>query len=193
MIASDTVWFYGLVFRVMQSDEDIAEIECLRSLSWQPILGLILLLTGCEWTISTKKLVMERVWVVGLQNADIADTLHLRDVAMATIFWLSVCELHIGTTWRIWLNHPCAAEMRPYVKLLWPLVWYDYCFHDSQHDEVLLQMSYHLPVIIVLNFYYCGICGLIIELKWSFPLPVVIFFELVPVAFQVSELLERHT
>jgi len=26
--------------------------------------------------------------VVGRQNADIADTLHLRDVAMATSFWL---------------------------------------------------------------------------------------------------------
>jgi len=26
--------------------------------------------------------------VVGRQNADIADTLHLRDVAMATTFWL---------------------------------------------------------------------------------------------------------
>jgi len=28
--------------------------------------------------------------VVGQQNADIADTLQLRDVAMATTFWLSV-------------------------------------------------------------------------------------------------------
>jgi len=28
--------------------------------------------------------------VVGLQNADIPDTLHLRDVATATIFWLSM-------------------------------------------------------------------------------------------------------
>jgi len=28
--------------------------------------------------------------VVGQQNADIADTLHLRDVAMATTFWLSM-------------------------------------------------------------------------------------------------------
>ena len=28
--------------------------------------------------------------MVGRQNADIADTLHLRDVAMATTFWLSV-------------------------------------------------------------------------------------------------------
>jgi len=27
---------------------------------------------------------------VGQQNADIADTLHLRNVAMATTFWLSV-------------------------------------------------------------------------------------------------------
>jgi len=25
------------------------------------------------------------------QNADIADTLHLRDVSMATTFWLSMC------------------------------------------------------------------------------------------------------
>jgi len=28
--------------------------------------------------------------VVGRQNADIADTLHLRDVSMTTTFWLSV-------------------------------------------------------------------------------------------------------
>jgi len=28
--------------------------------------------------------------VVGRQNADIADTLHLRDIAMATSFWLSM-------------------------------------------------------------------------------------------------------
>jgi len=28
--------------------------------------------------------------VVGRQNADITDTLHLRDVAMATTFWLSM-------------------------------------------------------------------------------------------------------
>jgi len=28
--------------------------------------------------------------MVGRQNADIADTLHLRDVAMATTFWLSM-------------------------------------------------------------------------------------------------------
>ena len=28
--------------------------------------------------------------MVGRQNADIADTLHLRDVAMANTFWLSM-------------------------------------------------------------------------------------------------------
>jgi len=26
-------------------------------------------------------------------------------------------EVHIGATWRIRLNRPCAASMRPYVKL----------------------------------------------------------------------------
>jgi len=56
--------------------------------------------------------------VVSRQNADIADTLHLRDVAMATIFWLSIYGLHIGIIWRIRLSRPCVAVMRPYVKLL---------------------------------------------------------------------------
>jgi len=30
--------------------------------------------------------------------------------------------VHIGATWRIRLNHPCAAAKRPYVKLLRPLL-----------------------------------------------------------------------
>jgi len=61
--------------------------------------------------------------VVGRQNADIADTLQLiRDIAMATIFWLSIYGVHIGATWRMRLNRPCAVAVFPYVKLLWPLV-----------------------------------------------------------------------
>jgi len=36
--------------------------------------------------------------VVSQQNADTADTLHLRDVAMVTIFWLSVYGVHTGAT-----------------------------------------------------------------------------------------------
>ena len=30
--------------------------------------------------------------------------------------------VHIGATWQIPMNRPCAAAMRPVVKLLWPLV-----------------------------------------------------------------------
>jgi len=41
---------------------------------------------------------------------------------MATIFGFLYIGVHIGATWRIRLNRPCAAAMRPYVKLLWPLV-----------------------------------------------------------------------
>ena len=55
--------------------------------------------------------------MVGRQNADIADTLHLRDVAMATIVWLSIYGVHIGATWRIRLKRPCVVAMRPYVAL----------------------------------------------------------------------------
>jgi len=31
-------------------------------------------------------------------------------------------EVHIGATWRIRLNRPCAAATRPYVELLWGLI-----------------------------------------------------------------------
>ena len=52
---------------------------------WQPILGLKLLLNGFLWTIVTRQLVMKDM-SGRRQNADIADNLHLRDVAMATPF-----------------------------------------------------------------------------------------------------------
>jgi len=60
-------------------------------------------------------------WVASQQDADIADTLHLRNVAMATIFWLSIglYGVHIDATWQIRLNCPSATAMWPYVKLLW--------------------------------------------------------------------------
>jgi len=61
-----------------------------------------------------------RGWVfrVNLFNEVIADFKVLRDVAMATIFCLAIYGVHIGATWQIRLNRPCAAAMRPYVKLL---------------------------------------------------------------------------
>jgi len=54
--------------------------------------------------------------VAGQQNADIADTLELKDVAMA--FFAFYIWVHIGATWQIRLNPPCVAAMGPYVKLL---------------------------------------------------------------------------
>ena len=36
-------------------------------------------------------------------------------------------RVHIGVTRRIRLNRPCAAAMRPYAKLLWPLVMAALC------------------------------------------------------------------
>jgi len=33
-------------------------------------------------------------------------------------FFLNIYGVHIGATWRIRLNRPGAAAMRPYVKLL---------------------------------------------------------------------------
>jgi len=60
--------------------------------------------------------------MVGRRNADIADTLQVRDIAVANIFLLSIYAMHIGTTRQIRLNRLCAAAMWLYVKLLWTLV-----------------------------------------------------------------------
>jgi len=49
--------------------------------------------------------------VVGQQNADIADTLQLRNVAMATIFVFLYIGCTFGATWRIRLNRPCDAAL----------------------------------------------------------------------------------
>jgi len=38
---------------------------------------------------------------------------------------------HIGTTWRIQLNHPSAAAMQSYVKFLWPLVYLSNTFRQK--------------------------------------------------------------
>jgi len=74
---------------------------CWGTFPWQPILRLNLLLTVFVWTIATRQLVMEGVWVISWQNADITNILHLRDVAMATIFLLSV---YGGAHWRHLVN-----------------------------------------------------------------------------------------
>jgi len=64
--------------------------------------GTKIAITGFVRTIATRQLVMEGVWVVGRQNADIADTLqlHLRDVVIATIFRHSIYGVHIVATWQ---------------------------------------------------------------------------------------------
>jgi len=51
---------------------------------------------------------------VKLSNEDRDDFEVLRDVSMATMFWLSIYGVHIGATWRIRLNHPCAVATLPY-------------------------------------------------------------------------------
>jgi len=56
----------------------------------QPILGLILLLTGFVWMIVTKQLVKEAGLSGRPRECRYCQYLHLKDVAMATTFWLSI-------------------------------------------------------------------------------------------------------
>ena len=55
--------------------------------------GTKIAITGFVGTIATRRLVMEGVLVVGRQNADIANTLQLRDVAKATNFGTAYLEM----------------------------------------------------------------------------------------------------
>ena len=62
-------------------------------------LKLLLTVTGFVWTIGTG----QNEWGLSgrRQNADIADALHLRDVAMATIFGF----LYMGCTMAVSYTH----------------------------------------------------------------------------------------
>ena len=56
--------------------------------------------------------------MVGQQNADIADTLRLRGVAIAAIFLSCYIRVTLVPTWIIRLNHLCVATIQAYVKIL---------------------------------------------------------------------------
>jgi len=57
-------------------------------------------------------------------------------------FLLSTCGVHIGNTWRIRLNRPCVAAMRPYVKLLWTLVKTSLRYRTFQISIILCCLGY---------------------------------------------------
>ena len=64
---------------------------------------------------------------------------------MATILWLPIYGVHIGAQQ---MNSPCAAAMRPYVQLLWPLV----IISDQQlHTNTELQTGYNITCRHVLD------------------------------------------
>ena len=94
----------------MLSDEDIAETNFETKIA----------ITGFVRVIATRQLVMEGGLSGWPTECRYCRYLHLNDVALATIFWLSIglYGVHIGATWRIRPNRPCVAAMRPYVKLL---------------------------------------------------------------------------
>jgi len=93
-----------------------ANFKVLRDVAMATNFGTKIAITGFLWMIATRQLVMEGVWVVGQQNAHIADALQLGTLPW---LWLSIFAEHIGTTWRIRLNHPCAVVMWSCVKFLW--------------------------------------------------------------------------
>ena len=46
--------------------------------------------------------------------------------------------VHIGATWRMRVNRSSAAAMRPYVKLLWPLVLHSWCKENTGSQDARL-------------------------------------------------------
>jgi len=56
------------------------------------------------------------------ENYGFACGLGLAEGSTSSIIFARLCQCAIMSTCRIPLNHPSVATMRPYVKLLWPLV-----------------------------------------------------------------------
>jgi len=104
---------------VGRQNADIADTLHLRDIAMATTFWLSM---GYNFScmIASDTLFGSRGWVfrVKLSDEDIDNFEVLRDVAMASIFWLSIYGVDIGATWRIRLNRPCAAAMRPYGKLL---------------------------------------------------------------------------
>jgi len=67
--------------------------------------------------IANDTLFDSRGWVFGVKlisDEDIADFEILKGRCHGNHFWLSIYGVHIGATWRIGLNRPCAPAMRSY-------------------------------------------------------------------------------
>ena len=62
---------------------------------------------------------------------------------------------HIGATWRIRLNCPSAAAMRPYVKLFWPLVLWSPTLAIYNDTAKLLYFT-HDFISLFCNFVSCS-------------------------------------
>jgi len=65
--------------------------------------------------IARRMIFDSRGWVlrIKLSHEDIAEIEVLTAVAVATTFWLSICQVLIDSTWRIRLNRPRVAAMEP--------------------------------------------------------------------------------
>jgi len=155
---------------------------CVRSPSkaepWQPLFGSWWAIILAVWLLATHCLILG----VGLPGQAIRwrhswEYIEcLRDVATATNFGtkiklatngrchgnhfhLSIYGVYTGATWQIWLNRPWATAMRPYVKLLWPLVEYYTCwwaaiciiFSSNDFTAHTYQTIQSLPVYEVYN------------------------------------------
>ena len=92
----------------------------------QIILGRIVLLRRSDLLLQTQSVCISSVWlsVTIVSPAETAEP-----IEMPFSVWTRVGPMkhvfdgvHIGATWRIQLNRPCAAAMRLYVKLLGLLV-----------------------------------------------------------------------
>ena len=65
--------------------------------------------------------------------------------------FLAFYGVYIGAAWRIWLNHPCAAAMRPYVKLRWPFVYLELNSSCSMSDSLSHSGLFAVPPCSLFN------------------------------------------
>jgi len=139
--------------------------------------GTRIAITGFVWTIVTMQLVM------GLSQQPTKCRYcrypATKGCCCGNHFCLCIyIWVYIGVIWQIWLNCPCAAAMRPYVKLLWPLVFLIYLlpylsfplrisllrFQAGRHKRrpYLLLSSLSLFWVVV---FLCSWC--VVSLHWS--------------------------
>jgi len=125
--------------QLTNSDSALSWIQSYHTDQYQCVWAKIAI-TGFMWTIAARQLVMEGSLSGRPTKCRYCRYTAIKGRCHGNHVCLSIYGVYVGATWRIWLHCPCAAAVRPYVKLLWPLVIIIIHHQHHNHETFVLHL-----------------------------------------------------